>query len=208
MGYDARPTWSFHDACVADPTDLRRVLARYETDDPREARDLERMRRYAVTLAEPFSRHGREAHFTGSALVIDPDARRVCLVHHARFDRWLQPGGHHESGDAGRLERTALREAAEETGCRVALRSPAPAADPPLPLDVDIHPIAARPGEPAHLHLDLRYLVVALDPEALAPDARESRGAEWLAWADAEARAGDDDGLRRLLLKAWRAVDA
>jgi hypothetical protein len=74
----------------------------------------------------------------------------------------------------------------------------------PRPLDVDVHVIPARKAEPEHRHLDVRYLVVAANPEALAHDAAESHGAQWLSWDEALARA-DEAPLRRMLLKA-RAV--
>src|SRR5450631_4506903 len=82
--------------------------------DDKERRDLELLRGYGDSLADPFSREQPVAHFTGSALVTD--GARVVLVFHRKLSRWLQPGGHAEPEDAGDLTRTALREAREETG--------------------------------------------------------------------------------------------
>jgi len=178
---------------------LLSALRAHRAADEKEASDLEEMRRLAASLEEPFSRAQRGAHFTGSAVVVDPEGARVVLLHHAKLDRWLQPGGHAEPQDGGAMERTALREAGEETGCRVALHERAM-----RPLDLDVHLIPARKGEPAHRHLDVRYLAVAEDPGALAHDEGESRGAEWLSWGDAIARA-DDLALKRLLSKARAA---
>src|SRR5438132_8205968 len=110
------------------------------------------MRDYARMLERPFSRSQAVAHFTGSAVVTDPGGERVCLVHHAKLNRWLQPGGHADDSDAGSLEATALREAGEETGLSVVLHPTAP-----RPLDLDVHRIPERKGEPAHHHLDVRY---------------------------------------------------
>jgi len=184
------------------PTDaLRALLSRHVPGDDKERDDLARMRQHAGTLAEPFSRAQPGAHFTGSAVVVDPTGSRVVMVLHGKLRRWLQPGGHADASDGGDMQATALREAREETGCRVA---PHPSA--PLPLDVDIHTIPARKDEPEHLHLDVRFLVVAEDPESLAFDPAESTGAQWLGWDDALARA-DEAPLRRLLEKA-RAVVA
>jgi 8-oxo-dGTP pyrophosphatase MutT (NUDIX family) len=179
---------------------LRELLARHVANDAKERADLERMRDFAVRLEQPFSRSQREAHFTGSAVVTDAAGERVVLVHHAKLQRWLQPGGHADAADAGDMEATALREAREETGCRVHLHPTAP-----RPLDVDIHTIPARKDEPEHLHLDVRYLVVAENPEALAHDPNESFGAQWLPWDEALARA-DEAPLRRMLEKARAAA--
>jgi len=70
---------------------------------------------------------------------------------HRKVQRWLQPGGHVD-GDAN-LPAAALREATEETGIE-GLRVVVPA------IDLDIHEFRAA-GEPSHLHLDARYLVLA-----------------------------------------------
>jgi 8-oxo-dGTP pyrophosphatase MutT (NUDIX family) len=179
---------------------LKELLARHVPSDDKEREDLERMRAFAAQLPSPFSRAQANAHFTGSAVVVDPRGERVVLLHHAKLQRWLQPGGHADEADAGSMEATALREAREETGCRVRLHPSAP-----QPLDVDIHRIPARKDEPEHLHLDVRFLVIAEDPEALAYDPQESSGAQWLDWASALARA-DEPPLRRLLEKARAAV--
>jgi len=179
-----------------DSSDLKALLAAHVAADEKEAADLSRMREAAASLPEPFSRHQPGAHFTGSAVVVTPDGLRTCLVHHAKLKRWLQPGGHADVADGGDMSRTALREAAEETGCRVVLHPNAP-----RPLDVDVHAIPARKDEAEHLHLDVRYLVVAENPEALAHDPAESFGARWLGWHEALA-AADEPPLRRMLEKA------
>ena len=85
---------------------------------------------------------------------LDTACGRACLVHHVKLGRLLQPGGHVEPLDAC-LEDAALREALEETGLSLELHPTAP-----RPFDVDIHPIPALRDEPAHFHLDIRYLVV------------------------------------------------
>lgn len=176
------------------------LLGGHRPQDEQERADLESMREAARSLERPFSREQPGAHFTGSALVVDPDGGRACLVHHGKLDRWLQPGGHADEADGGSMEATALREAREETGLSVHLH---PAA--PRPLDVDAHRIPARASEPEHRHLDVRFLVVAEDPEALAHDPHESHGARWMGWDEALALA-DEPALRRLLLKARRAA--
>jgi 8-oxo-dGTP pyrophosphatase MutT (NUDIX family) len=179
---------------------LVELLAAHAPADDKERADLEAMRAFAASLAEPFSRKQWPGHFTGSAVVVDPPCARVCLVLHAKLGRWLQPGGHADPADGGEMAETALREAREETGLDVALHPSAP-----RPLDVDVHVIPARKDEPEHRHLDVRFLVVAKNPEALAHDPNESHGAQWLTWEEALARA-DEAPLRRMLEKAraWR----
>ncbi len=178
---------------------LTRLLSRHEPEDEKETRDLARMREHALTLADPLSPAQLPGHFTASAIVIEPSAERVCLVHHKKLLRWLQPGGHVEPSDGADLGRAALREVLEETGLAARLHERAPA-----PLDVDIHAIPARATAPGHDHLDVRFLVVADAAEARF-DPNESLGLGWFSWAEALELAGDA-ALVRLLRKAERHV--
>jgi 8-oxo-dGTP pyrophosphatase MutT (NUDIX family) len=188
---------------VAGSGALLALLQCHRPDDEDEARSLEAMRRFATTLERPFSPEQPRAHFTGSAVIVDPAGASVCLVHHRKLGRWLQPGGHADPADGGRMERTALREAREETGLAVELHPRAP-----LPLDVDVHEIPARPDRPAHLHLDVRVLVVAAGEPS--HDAAESYGARWFGLDEAErltsAEAPQRDEWSRLFRKTRRLL--
>jgi RimJ/RimL family protein N-acetyltransferase/8-oxo-dGTP pyrophosphatase MutT (NUDIX family) len=172
------------------------LLKTHKPADDKERADLEVMLGYARFLEDPFSRAQETAHFTASAVVVSPDGERVCLVHHAKLERWLQPGGHSDPSDEGSMEIGAIREVIEETGLDATLEARAP-----RPLDVDVHVIPERKGESEHRHLDVRYLVRATNMEMPRPDSTESLGARWLTWDDALAVASDA-GLKRLLNKA------
>jgi 8-oxo-dGTP pyrophosphatase MutT (NUDIX family) len=135
---------------------LRELLAGHVAADDREESDRVAMVRLLGELEQPLSRSQPRAHFTASAFVIDADCARTCLVHHAKLGRLLQPGGHVEPDDES-LEAAALREAREETALTVELHPTAP-----RPFDLDIHEIPERGDEPAHFHLDVRYLLVGV----------------------------------------------
>lgn len=175
---------------------LAEVLTRHVPADDEEARDVALVRAFVERHADPFDRRILEGHLTGSAIVLGESGRHVLLLHHRKLQRWLQPGGHADPGE-NTGEAVALREAREETGLATLRLHPRA----PRPLDVDVHEIPARPGEPAHLHLDLRYLVLAPDGAevTLAPD--ESSALRWFGWDELPAL-DLDHGLRRALAKA------
>jgi 8-oxo-dGTP pyrophosphatase MutT (NUDIX family) len=170
-------------------------LAAHDPADAAEAADRDAIAAFVERHPDPFDRGIAEGHLTGSAVVISADGERVLLLHHKKLQRWLQPGGHADAGEATG-EAVALREALEETSIPgLALHPAAPA-----PLDVDVHDIPARPGEPAHQHLDLRYLFVAPVGATASHDAAESTALRWFGWD--ELRTLDlDPGLRRALAK-------
>jgi 8-oxo-dGTP pyrophosphatase MutT (NUDIX family) len=159
------------------------LLAEYVSADDREEADRCAMLRFAAELERPTSREQARAHFTASAFVVDEQCERTCLVAHAKLGRLLQPGGHVEPTDIS-LEAAALREAREETRLELVLHATAP-----RPFDLDIHEIPERPGEPAHHHLDVRYLLVGSgDP---------CEGAAWYSLGEA-----GDASVARLAAKA------
>ncbi len=178
---------------------LAEVLGRHASADAEEAADLRYIRAFVARHPDPFDRRIPEAHLTGSAVVVAASGDQVLLLHHRKLDRWLQPGGHADPGETTG-EEVALREAREETGILGLVLHPTA----PRPLDVDIHDIPARGGEPAHQHLDLRYLVLAPHGATAAHTIAESRELRWVRWDEVEAL-GPDRGLRRALAKA-RAI--
>ncbi|MFN0091806.1 MAG: NUDIX hydrolase [Acidimicrobiales bacterium] len=124
-------------------------------------------------------------HLTGSALVLDAASGRFLLLLHAKLGKWLQPGGHTD-GEAN-LALTARREAEEETGVEgLAVVTPA--------VDLDVH-VVRPPGEAAHLHLDVRHLVLA-PPGARAQGNHESLELRWVDLGEAEALGADPSTLR------------
>jgi 8-oxo-dGTP pyrophosphatase MutT (NUDIX family) len=161
--------------------------------DATEAADLAEIRAFVERHPEPFDRRIPEGHLTGSAIVVSAAGDGVLLLHHRKLGRWLQPGGHAEAGERVG-ERVALREAREETGIDDLVLHPSA----PRPLDVDVHPIPARDAEPAHRHLDLRYLVVAPRGAVLRRAVAEARALRWFRWDELE-RLDLDPGLRRAL---------
>jgi 8-oxo-dGTP pyrophosphatase MutT (NUDIX family) len=191
---------------MPDWSQLDAQLAAHAAADAEESGDVAAVR--AFLRAHPDDAHLRSqllGHLTGSAFVLDPARERILLLHHRRLDRWLQPGGHGE-GETEPLQ-IALREVEEETGlaaAQLATLDGRPAAEARL-FDVDIHRIPARPGEPEHDHLDLRFAFVAV-AGAQARLSSESKGLAWIPLR--EQPAGADAALLRALGKLRSAPGA
>ncbi len=180
---------------VADLALARATLERYVARDG--AQEVIRRRILDFLDAHPMDAHRRTClagHLTASVLMWDANHERVCLHHHLKLDRWLQLGGHCD-GDAN-LAACAWRETLEESGIEPAWMSPDP-------VDLDVHVIPERPArggapeEPAHLHLDVRYLALA-PPGATPTCSEESHSVRWFLPAEALAL-GLDPSLTRLL---------
>jgi 8-oxo-dGTP pyrophosphatase MutT (NUDIX family) len=178
---------------------LRLLLRRHAPTDAKEATDLAEILAFLDRHPQPFDRGILEGHLTGSAVVVSAAGDRVLLLHHRKLRRWLQPGGHAEPGER-EGEAVALREAREETGIEGLALHPSARR----PLDVDVHPIPARGDEPAHRHLDLRYLVVAPRDARLRRRVAEARALRWFTWEEV-ATVDLDPGLGRAL-RAARAL--
>lgn len=118
-----------------------------------------------------FYRDHLPGHITGSAWIVDETKSHVLLIHHAKLNRWLQPGGHAD-GDEN-IFRVSLREAEEETG----LKKLKPFTEGVF--DLDVHPIPARNDFPEHLHYDVRFAFIASGKEELQLS-HESHDLQWI----------------------------
>lgn len=152
-------------------------IRHYKTVDTNEAAFKAK---FLALLQHPdaFQRTHLPGHITGSSFIVSDDFKHTLLVHHAKLNRWLQPGGHAD-GDTD-VARVALREANEETGLRniTLLR--------PDIFDLDIHVIPARKDFPQHEHYDVRYLFRASMEEPVVVS-EESHDVKWIALSALES---------------------
>lgn len=158
---------------------------------PALSKTLAAMRSLLAERPAPLDRSERPGHFTASALVVNEALDRILLLHHTKLKIWVQPGGHVD-GNAN-LMAVALREATEETGI-AGLRIW------PQAIDLDIHRVDP-PSEDAHLHYDVRFLVLA--PQSPVLNANHESTAQRWASPDDLPSMGADDGLQRL---AWTGL--
>lgn len=99
--------------------------------------------------------------FTVSAYIVHPDLDKILLVHHKKFNGWLQLGGHVELDED--TDTSLMREIEEECGLKVELLATAPGKIGPgvkllhRPDFMNIHESYTK----NHYHLDLRYVAIA-----------------------------------------------
>jgi 8-oxo-dGTP pyrophosphatase MutT (NUDIX family) len=170
---------------------LLQELHAYVPFDDYEAGMRRRLIAFVTAHRAAFDRALAIGHVTASAWIVDPSRTRALLTHHRKLGKWLQLGGHVD-GDPD-VRRAALREAREESGL-TSLRFATDAI-----YDLDVHPIPARPGEPAHEHYDVRFAFEADPAETLVVSAESNE----LAWVplDALAAHGADESVLRLARK-------
>lgn len=144
-----------------------------------------------------WQRDTHDGHVTAAAWVLNAERTHALLLHHAKLNRWLQPGGHLDGTDES-VAHGALREAVEETG--IATLS---LANTTL-FDVDVHPIPARKtersSETAHFHYDVRFLVIAAETNVTISE--ESLGAHWMSISEIVA-SHMDESITRLAKKSF-----
>lgn len=116
-----------------------------------------------LSSSAPYSRSTEQGHITASGLVIKD--RKVLLIFHPYIKRWFQPGGHIDEGEEP--IQAAIREVFEETGviCE-------PLEGHLDPIDIDLHEIPENPkkGEAGHLHIDLLFLLRAVEEREPSED--------------------------------------
>ena len=113
---------------------------------------------------------------SSSGFVVNADGTRVLMAHHNIYRVWAWTGGHADG--EGDLLSVALREAREETGVEhIRPLSPAIAS-------LDILPVwgHVKRGKwvPSHQHLNVSYLLVADESDALQIREGENSRVGWL----------------------------
>ena len=141
-------------------------------------------------------RTNTSGHLTGSCLLLDKNYERILLTHHAKLNRWLQPGGHSEAEN--NLAAVALREAEEESGLPdiELLKSSI--------LDLDIHYIPSNSKESGHFHYDVRFLLVATGSNKYALS-EESNALTWVS-IDQVSEYTQEASIMRMICKAKKII--
>ena len=111
--------------------------------------------------------------FCASAYVINPSDKKILLVQHKSYNKWVQPGGHVIGDEV--FEETAEREVYEETGLKIKLIGER------FPRESDyIRPLGIQKNyRDGITHVDVIYAAVPYDSTLITLDKKESYNAKW-----------------------------
>uniref|UniRef100_T1IML6 Nudix hydrolase domain-containing protein n=1 Tax=Strigamia maritima TaxID=126957 RepID=T1IML6_STRMM len=150
---------------------LKQQLGNYNPENQEEIDAKTRILEFLDTREQPFSREQKDGHITGSAFLLNSDSTKFLLMHHAKLDKWLQPGGHCD-GETDVLS-VALREAKEESG----ISNIEPVSREIF--DLDVHLIPENAHEAAHYHYDVRFLLKTIYNDLFDKNS-ESKALKWM----------------------------
>lgn len=159
------------------------------------SRDEQAFRKQFLELLEhprAFFRDHLPGHITASCWIIDKSGKFALLTHHAKLNRWLQPGGHADGHED--VLAVAQREGYEETGL-----TSLHVASPDI-FDLDIHLIPARGDFPTHYHYDIRFLFHANKDETITVS-EESHNVAWVPNYEVPRRTENNESILRMAAK-------
>lgn len=120
-------------------------------------------------------------HFCASIFIVNPMDKKILLIKHKKFNKWVQPGGHIEDNETP--EEAALREAYEETGLRVKLIGEC------FPRESDfIRPLGIQKNmnDRGDLHIDIIYVGTPKNDYQETINKEESYAIKWFTRAELE----------------------
>lgn len=122
------------------------------------------------------TRENQVAHFTSSAIILNPQLTKICMVYHNIYQTYCWVGGHND-GNEDAIE-VAIKEAKEETGIRCFQVLSEGLAS------LEIIPVYAhyKKGSmvSSHLHMNTSILLIAEESESLCVKADENSDVKWI----------------------------
>lgn len=171
---------------------FRKLLRRYQPTNE-EKFFKEKMKAFIDIYEDCFERTLDCGHFTASAMLLNKEGNKALLLHHAKLDIWVQPGGHADGNS--NLLKVAIKEAQEESG----ILGIVPVSYEIF--DIDIHKIPANAKQQAHEHFDVRFLLQVDSDEELIQN-EESKALQWVDQSTARTLTQERSVLR--LFEKWQ----
>lgn len=161
--------------------DIKTQLLRFAPQTEEEAQARQKMlaawEAHGKTL---LYRQNEQAHFTASALLLNPAMDKTLMVHHHLFHTFTWTGGHADGEE--NLLYTAIREAREETGVQQVY----PLSTEVLSLDILQVPAHNKKGKPipAHVHYSVAYGLIVPEKQPVFAKPDENSAVRWIAMRD------------------------
>ena len=170
-----------------DIMELLEQLKRYEPYNEQESRDRALLLRALREEENVFTRENDRMHMTASAWVTNEAHDCVLMAYHNIYDSWAWLGGHAD-GERDLLA-VALREVREESGIEHVRAASEDIVSLEI-LTVDGHEKRGRYVS-SHLHLNVTYLLIADDGDALRAKLDENSGVRWFTPEEAVAASSE-----------------
>lgn len=121
-----------------------------------------------------------DKEFCASIFVINPDTKKILLVKHREFKKWVQPGGHLEYNETP--EEAAVREVYEETQIKVKILGER------FPREDDfIRPLGIQCNrKDEYMQIDVLYFGVPIGNTEPVVDDDETIAARWFSREELE----------------------
>ncbi len=155
---------------------LKESILKYQPINVQEENDKKLMLEYINTFDDVLTRKNEMCHFTASAWVVNKEKTKVLMIYHNIYKSWAWTGGHAD-GDEN-LAKVALKEVEEETGLKNLKLKNNDIFSLEI-LNVNGH-YKKNKYVSAHVHLNITYLIEALEEEALILNEEETSGVKWI----------------------------
>lgn len=154
---------------------IKEALNVYQPINEQELVDQKLMIRFIENHDDYLERTNLYAHMTSSAFILNEKMDKIVFGYHLIYDSWSWIGGHAD-GESDLLK-VALKETKEETG----LSRIYPLYDDIFSIDVIYVANHIKNGHyvPDHLHLNVSYIIIADETEALTHNDHEHLGVSW-----------------------------
>ena len=127
-------------------------------------------------IEQILTRENERCHLTSSGFVVKKDKTKILCSYHNIYKSWTWVGGHADGDDD--MLYVAMKEAKEETS----IKSVKPLLN--IPISLESVPVLGhiKRGKyvPAHIHLNVTYLLEADENELIETKPDENSGVEWL----------------------------
>lgn len=186
--------------------ELYQKLKTFQPCNEQEAADQQLMLAYMEQFSNIYERENLFAHMTSSPWIMNHAKDKVLMIYHNIYQSWGWCGGHCDGNRDTIL--VALKEGKEETG----LKNLKLVSEDILA--VDILPVPPHTKKEkfvsAHVHLNVTYLCVADESEALNIKPDENSGVAWIPVGKIHSYVSEEDMkpvYDKLLMKSNRYKD-